>query len=268
MNGIINKIFVRAERCLSKNWYNPLATLYLNLRCLPFRQAIRLPIAVYGRPVFLELGGRIHLEDACRRSMVSLNRSHPAGPSQQTGRPELALLGEMVLREGVSIDTGTKIFINTGAKLELGRNVRIADNVIIGCYGSIEIGDVTRVAHRSQIFDTNYHFIANMADRSVPPVIKPVRIGRCCWICNTSTVTGGAVIPDYTIVGSNSLVNRPLDVPPYSIVAGMPAKLRATGLRRVMSDSLTRKIYEYYKNPDAALYHLPENQDESIFEDE
>ena len=36
----------------------------------------------------------------------------------------------------------------------------------------------------------------------------------------------GSVIPNDVIVGSDSLVNKRLDVPSYSVVAGIPAKLK------------------------------------------
>lgn len=42
----------RLELILAHNWLNPFATLYLDLRSLPFLQALKFPIFVYGRPLF------------------------------------------------------------------------------------------------------------------------------------------------------------------------------------------------------------------------
>lgn len=60
--GMLRKIqllyALRIERFFYLNWFNPLMTLYFNLRLLPLRKAIRLPIFVYGWPRVLSLYGR------------------------------------------------------------------------------------------------------------------------------------------------------------------------------------------------------------------
>lgn len=260
----INQIFVRIERLLSRNWYNPIATVYLNFRCLKLKQACKLPIAVFGRPKFLELGGKIEILGSCRRGMVRLNCTHPAAPSFQGCNAELGIRGTMIFHGNGQIDTGTKIFINSGGVLEFGHGFKVCDMVNIGCYGRIVVGDMTWIVHRCQVFDTNYHFIANIVDGVIPSTISPVHIGNNCWICNSTTIMGGAEIPDFTIVGSNSLINKPLNIPSYSLVAGTPAKLIKTGLRKIESIPFTMKLYKYY-NLNASIYRIEDDIDERIF---
>lgn len=52
---------------------------------------------------------------------------------------------------------------------------------------------------------------------------KPVHIGNNVWIGMNATIMKGVVIGDYAIVGASALVTK--DVPPYAIVAGIPAKV-------------------------------------------
>ena len=51
----------------------------------------------------------------------------------------------------------------------------------------------------------------------------PITIKDGCWICSSATICGGVTIGENSIVAAGAVVNR--DVPPGSIVAGVPAKV-------------------------------------------
>lgn len=42
-------------------WFNPLATIYLNFRSFPLKQAFHLPVYVYGRPHMYFLTGNMYV---------------------------------------------------------------------------------------------------------------------------------------------------------------------------------------------------------------
>lgn len=52
---------------------------------------------------------------------------------------------------------------------------------------------------------------------------SPITIKDGCWICSSATICGGVTIGENSIVAAGSVVLR--DVPPNSIVAGVPAKV-------------------------------------------
>lgn len=86
-----------------------------------------------------------------------------------------------------------------------------------------------------------------MNDSTIPTDSAEIYIGRNCWICNTTTVTGGAYLPDFTIVGSNSLVNKDFsEIPERSLIGGVPAKYISTGFLRVDNKELINEINVYY----------------------
>lgn len=267
--GLINKLFSKIERKLSVNWFNPIATMYFNLRCLPFKEAIKFPIAIYGRPKFLELSGRVRFLCPIKLGLIKVNCYHSDAPSYQGNQTEILLRGTIIFKGIGQIDTGTKIYVGQNAILELGNKFKITDCCNVGCSKYIKLDDYCRVAHRCQILDSNYHFLANLNKDTIPPIIKPIVIGKHVWIGNSTTITCGAKIPDGTVVASNSMVNKDMtDIPEYSMIGGIPAKLIGSGFRRVEDVKLNKELYHYYSTEPEELYRLGKNQNQDIFEHE
>lgn len=235
------------ENKLAQNWFNPFATLWLNLRTLKFRHALRFPIAVYGRPRLYSLAGNIVINGDVRTGMIKFNQVRLGSPNLQSTQSELHLRGTIIFNGPGIIGTGNRIFVERNATLKIGKHFKITDMVNIGCLYEISIGNQSWITHRCQIFDSNYHLIANFNKDEIPYHSKPIHIGDGCWICNSTTITGGSTVPDFTIVGSNSLVNHNLkDVPTNSIVAGSPAEVLSTGFRRVDNYNIEQTVFSFY----------------------
>lgn len=56
-----------------------------------------------------------------------------------------------------------------------------------------------------------------------PAVSKPVTIGRNVWIGANSTILPGITIGEMSVVAAGAVVTK--DVPPYTLVAGVPARV-------------------------------------------
>ena len=125
----------------------------------------------------------------------------------------------------------------------------------------MSIGDHTWITHRCQVMDTNFHFIADFNRHRVNAIAKPIFIGAYCWICNSTTVFGGSIIPDRTIVASNSLVNKDMSsIPDSSIVGGIPAKVLSTGYRRIDNINLIRMLQSFFKShPNESYFSLAQD---------
>lgn len=103
---------------------------------------------------------------------------------------------------------GAKIVIGnhcgfSGVSIVADKEVVIEDNVTVGA--NAIIGD--RDDH-SDIY------------ASEP---RPVHIGKNVWIGMNATIMKGVTIGEYAIIGAGAIVTK--DVPPYAIVAGVPAKI-------------------------------------------
>ena len=248
---IIRRCCSSIESIFSKKWLNPFLTLYVCLRQLPLRQALQFPIFVYGRPRLYCLSGKIDLSgcEKIKRGMVKLNTNHYWAPYFQVANSEFINAGVIKIDGSVDIGSGTKIMVTKNSELHLGKNVRIADKVIITCMKEVRIGESTRLAHNVQIMDSNFHYVANLKTREISRKTHPVIIGKGCWICNSSTVSSGGILPDFTIVASNSLVKKDFSgLECNSLIGGIPAKFITTGLRRVLNSDYEAEIEKYFEN--------------------
>jgi acetyltransferase-like isoleucine patch superfamily enzyme len=72
-----------------------------------------------------------------------------------------------------------------------------------------------------QILDNDFHAIT--VDGTTRPSTAPVTIGDRVWVGTRALILKGVEIGDGAIVAAGSVVSR--DVPPGTIVAGMPARV-------------------------------------------
>ncbi len=106
---------------------------------------------------------------------------------------------------------------NFGQNIEVGSNVFINRNTFLDSKGGIEIGDYSGLGENVIIF-THGHSESVHDVRSYGKVI----IGDFVKVYSASMIMPGVTIGDQAIVAAGSLVNK--DVPPNTVVAGIPAK--------------------------------------------
>lgn len=142
---------------------------------------------------------------------------------------------EVYARKGYGrLTLGKWVFIGKGNAIRCHEgNLRIGDKVVFGakntinCYLDIEIGDKCILADWIYICDFDHKF----EDMTIPikdqGIVKsPVKIGANCWLGEKSTVLRGVTIGGGSVIASHALVNR--DIPPNSIVGGVPARVLKT----------------------------------------
>lgn len=242
----INKVFGRVERLFTAPRLRIFKTIYVNFRSLPFSQAIHFPIYVYGKLRIYSLNGSMEIKGPIRRGMIKIGmpRYGSVVDVERTyinNKGRVVFNGEAIFCNGVTINV-------IGGELMLGDKAFFAEKARIVCSHYIEIGEGTRIAHECQIIDTNFHYILNVENGITTYPKGKIKIGKWSWVANRTTIQKGTVLPDYTIVGSNSLLNKDYsDVPPCSLLAGMPAKFIKTGLRRVFNIKNERMLHAFFE---------------------
>ncbi len=128
------------------------------------------------------------------------------------------------------------VSIQAKRKLTIGRYTSIngPNTDIVNYLNEVHIGSFTSIArsvsiqefnHRTDAIST-YHVHHNIFESSRENDIYsngPIHIGNDVWIGAQCVILSGALIGDGAVVAANSVVIG--EVPPYSIVAGSPAKV-------------------------------------------
>ncbi len=226
------------------NWR---VTLKLNFGKLPFRTACRLPVLVYGKLKIYDLSGRIIIHGPVCTGLIKVGRnvdSHYSTnlPGQWTISHDLVFNGYVMISGGVTIETFR-------GPIEFGRCCVVGSGVMLKSQSGIKIGDYTRIAYGCVIMDTNVHFIKNTETGVVVKATGPIRIGRNCWLNPGTVVAKNAVLPDYTITGRNSLVNKDYSAmyASHAFITGAPAKPVSYNVQRIFSNKKERELRKYFE---------------------
>lgn len=111
-----------------------------------------------------------------------------------------------------------------GGNIEIGHHSSVNDFTVIRGGGGIKIGNNVRIGPHCVLSGISHRF-----DRTdIPiseqgPVRKPIIIEDDVWIGANSTVIDGVTVTTGVVVGAGSVVTR--TIPPYTIVAGNPARV-------------------------------------------
>lgn len=112
--------------------------------------------------------------------------------------------------------------------IEIGNNVFIETDCHIACINHIKIGNNVLIASRVYISD-HVHGVLDYSDIETPPIKRiliskgPVIIEDNVWVGEGAVILANVKVGRCSIVGANAVVTK--DVPPYTVVAGIPAKV-------------------------------------------
>jgi len=215
-----------------------LKTIYVNFRKLPISQAIKFPIIIYRRTEIVSLKGSIKILAPVRTGMIQFNNLNDEFLGHHHWR-RIEIYGEVVFTGKIDFGVGSILFVRKCGKITFGDNVMISGKARILCEDNIVIGNNVRLTHECQLMDTNFHYVRNVINGSVEKCTKPVRIGNNNWIGNRTTIMKGTITPDYTIVGSNSLLNKDYSsLGAHSLLGGLPAKKISEGFERIFDEEI------------------------------
>jgi acetyltransferase-like isoleucine patch superfamily enzyme len=111
-----------------------------------------------------------------------------------------------------------------GEGLVVGDHSNIGPYCYIGCSGHISIGNNVMISPRVSIYAENHVFDQiDVTIKSQGVKKEKVVIEDDCWIASNSILLAGVTIGKGSVVAAGSVVTQ--DVPPYSVVAGVPARV-------------------------------------------
>jgi UDP-2-acetamido-3-amino-2,3-dideoxy-glucuronate N-acetyltransferase len=134
-------------------------------------------------------------------------------------------LAEFINLYGCFIDDNTRVgaFVEIQKNARVGKNCKISSHTFI-CEG-ITIEDGVFVGHNVTFINDKFPRATNQAGGLKTEAdwkVEPTLVKKGASIGSGATILGNLVIGENAIVGAGSTVTS--DVPPYSIVAGNPAR--------------------------------------------
>ena len=111
-------------------------------------------------------------------------------------------------------------YTDFGKNITVGKHVFINQNCTFMDRGGIEIGDGAFIGPRVNLITINHE--QNPHQRHIT-ISKPIKIEKHVWIGVAATVLPGITVGEGAIISAGAVVTK--DVPPKTIVAGVPAKV-------------------------------------------
>ncbi len=143
------------------------------------------------------------------------------GPIYWSGgfpKPKIVNRGGTLRAKGLIIFGGCRIELYKGAEISIGVGSFMNRNVSILAEERVTIGEFALIGWDVTITDTNEHDWPGIGVRCAP-----ITIGDYVWLGARSIILKGVTIGDHSVVAAGSVVTR--DVPPYTLVAGSPARV-------------------------------------------
>lgn len=134
----------------------------------------------------------------------------------------------LIVDGNIFIGPGVRIDIGNNASLSIGKQTEFANDITIICKERMVVGNDCILAAGTIIRDTDAHQIYyNGRDNAGPT--KPIIIDEHVWICNRAIILKGVSIGKGSVIAAGAVVTK--DIPPFSLVAGNPAKIIREGIR-------------------------------------
>lgn len=224
-------------------------SIYFNLKYLPFRQAIKLPILLY-KPTFGVLKGSISVK--CPNSDIKtgmIELGFPANLMYPNNGIFLEIAGEGRIEFRGKTTWGNTCAISVGPKgiLTVGKNVLARVSVRCCAYHYVKIGDKTHIGWNTLLMDTSFHTMkdATTHEKLSAKPYAPIILGDSNWVGSNCTILKGTRTEAYTTFAAGTIISKNLHAPECSIIGGSPAKVLKEGVYRDMDDSDVQ--YEWHK---------------------
>lgn len=168
------------------------------------------------RKMSVQIKGR-----ACGPGQLYLGAQWPGSNLYLPGQLLVAEGATLVVEGSMTVYTGVRAIVDPGGRLTLGSGY-VNIGARISCFMAITIGHGVAIADDVLIRDSDSHDIVSSSRPSAAPIV----IGDHVWIGARASILKGVRIGDGAVVAAGAVVTR--DVPPRTLVAGVPAAVRRT----------------------------------------
>ena len=192
-------------------------SIYFNLKYLPFKQAIKLPILLY-KPQLIKLKGKIIIESShIKLGMIQLGR--PNVPIYPNGGIIFENKGGTIIFKGKCV-IGNNSSISIGEKglLTIDDNFIASTTLKIICWYKINFKENTRIGWDCIFLDYDFHSMTKLPSMTKTKGYGEINIGKNNWFGSFCRIYKRTKTPDYCTIVSNSVLADKYDFPSHCII--------------------------------------------------
>lgn len=218
-----------------------LPSLWFNLKYLPFKQAMKLPILLY-KPTFLKLKGSVVIEsENIRFGMIKL------GMFTSVLYPNSGLVikneGLLIFKGKCHIGNDSYIVCGKQGKIVFGDGFRVTCGFKIISMCGIMFGEQVLFGWGNVVIDSNFHPLYDMEKEKFKKAFAPIIIGNNNWFGMNCLIMPGATTPEYCIFGARTVVTRGGNYESYCVHGGSPIRVLSRNVKRIIGqDSVKNYI--------------------------
>ncbi|MBR4198569.1 MAG: hypothetical protein IKQ94_07330 [Bacteroidales bacterium] len=207
-------------------------SLWYNLRLLPFRQAIRMPILISHRTVVQNVSGKFILHpEKPRMGLVKIGFGTCQCTDFRHNRTILNLRGTFDILGECSLGAGSAVELAENAILTVGNKFNLGPKSLIICHRAMTFGNDFLTSWNCTFMDTDQHRLVD-ADGHVTNPDREIIVGNNVWFgCNCLVTKGTHLANSTTVAAGTSLHGTYTDT--HVVLAGNPAKVVKNGVERL-----------------------------------
>ncbi|MBR0074071.1 MAG: hypothetical protein IJP95_09575 [Bacteroidales bacterium] len=207
-------------------------SLWYNLRLLPFRQAIRMPILISHRTVVQNVSGKFILHpEKPRMGLVKIGFGTCQCTDFRHNRTILNIRGTFDILGECSLGAGCAVEVAENALLTVGNKFNLGPKSLIICHKAITFGNDFITSWNCTLMDTDQHSLVD-ADGLVTNPDREITVGNNVWFgCNCLVTKGTTIADSTTVAAGTSLHGTYTDT--HVVLAGNPAKVVKRGVERL-----------------------------------
>jgi acetyltransferase-like isoleucine patch superfamily enzyme len=199
-----------------------LKTIYFNFRYLPLNKAIKFPFLISNKVYLRKTQGKLIFECPILPGMVKIGFEKVGIFDEKVSRSIWEVGGTIIFKGNANFGHGSKIVVGDEGILILGNKFTVTAETSIIAFSKVQFGNDCLLSWDILIMDTDFHKIIDENGNLINNP-KPIILGNRVWIGCRCLILKGTFIPNNSIIGANSIVNKVL-VGENCIFAGNPIK--------------------------------------------
>lgn len=192
-------------QALKKLWsFSLLDTIRFNFHYLPLKQAICLPFFLYSSEL---IKGSVTL-NAKKLIPEMIKFGHRGVLLYAREKFSFANKGRIIFNDRAYIGNGSSIRCYSGVELFFGNSFAASAKCKIECFQKIHFDEWARIGWEVILMVSSLLRIKNADGNFISKDVAPIEFGRNVWIGTRSIILKGTKLPNFCIVGANSILNK------------------------------------------------------------